>query len=38
MDGVTAWILFAFAIGTGVFLYGYFVLARPEDRKPGRKK
>jgi hypothetical protein len=38
MDGVTVAILFALLIGTGVFLYGWFFLARPEDRRNGRKK
>mgnify|MGYP006293658689 CR=1 FL=1 len=35
---MTIAVLLAWAFGTGVFLYGWFFLARPEDRRSGRKK
>jgi hypothetical protein len=38
MDGVTVAILFALLIGTGVFLYGWFFLARPTHRNHDHKK
>ena len=38
MTDMTIAVLLAWAFGTGVFLYGWFFLARPEDRRSGRKK
>lgn len=38
MNEMTWLILLPLAFGTGIFLYGWFFLARPEDRRNGRKK